>query len=59
LEEIYREFDRRNYDHHSDDYEATIRQTIYDHSSDSESFRSGKDIFYKAAKGVWGLRDYR
>ncbi len=29
-----------------DTWRCTIRQTIYDHSSDSESFRTGKDIFF-------------
>jgi len=44
----------------SSDWEATIRQTIYDHSSDSKSFRTGKDIFCSVeglGGGVWGLRE--
>ena len=44
----------------SSDWKATIRQTIFDHSSDSKSFRTGKDIFYSVkglGGGVWGLRE--
>jgi len=40
-----------------DTWRDTIRQTIYDHSSDSESFRSGVDIFCHLGHGIWGLRD--
>lgn len=43
------------------DWKATIRQTIEDHSSDSKSFRTGKDLFYSVKglrKGFWGLRKH-
>ncbi len=40
-----------------DTWQNTIRQIIYDHSSDSDSFRTGVDIFYHLGHGIWGLRD--
>ena len=36
-------------------FEATIRRTIEDHSSDSEIFK-GEDIFRKFSRGRWALR---
>ncbi len=42
-------------------WQNTVRQTILDHSSDSTSFRSGKDIFYSIGgkgAGYWGLRNW-
>jgi Protein NO VEIN, C-terminal len=39
-------------------YEAIIRRTVEQHSSDSDAF-SGRDLFYSVhgkGKGVWGLR---
>ena len=36
-------------------YEATIRRTIEDHSSDSDNFRS-VDLFEKLGRGTWALR---
>jgi len=40
-----------------DTWQNTIRQTIYDHSSESDSFRAGADIFCHLGHGVWGLCD--
>jgi hypothetical protein len=39
--------------------EATIRRTLEDHSSDSENYRGGPDLFYMPegkGAGVWALR---
>lgn len=38
-------------------WQNTIRQVIYDHSSDSDSFRTKVDIFCHLGHGIWGLRD--
>lgn len=61
LKRIYDEVSKRGNMRQSievSDWQATIRQTIYDHSSDSKSFRAGKDIFYSVElrSGRWGLR---
>jgi hypothetical protein len=37
-------------------YQASIRERIEAHLSDSTNFK-GKDLFRKVAKGVWALRD--
>jgi hypothetical protein len=42
-------------------FEATVRRTLEDNSSDSDNYR-GKDIFYMVegkGRGVWGLRRKR
>jgi hypothetical protein len=43
------------------EYEATIRRTLENHSSDSKNYLGGADVFYMlegAGKGVWALRKY-
>lgn len=43
-------------------WQATVRRTIENHSSDSENFRPGsRDLFYSVGgigSGIWGLRNY-
>lgn len=58
LDQIYCLVERRGNKKLTGDWKATIRQTIEDHSSDSRSFRSGKDIFYSVElrSGKWRLR---
>ena len=44
------------------DHTQTIRRIIYDHSSDSDGYKGGDDLFYSVEgtrKGLWGLRAFR
>ena len=60
LEDIYKKIEELGYKKRSIDHcstwHNTVRQIIYDHSSDSESFRSKKDIFRHIERSVWALR---
>jgi putative restriction endonuclease len=38
-------------------WKNTIRQTIYDNSSDSNSFRQKNDLFHHVGHGIWELRN--
>ena len=39
------------------EWQAAIRATIYHHSSDSPARQPhSPDVFYKAGRGIWGLR---
>lgn len=45
----------------SKNWEAVVRRTIQQHSSDSRSWLEKKDLFYSVdgiGKGVWGLRGF-
>lgn len=45
----------------SENWEAVVRRTIQQHSSDSQSYLGKNDLFYSVngiGKGVWGLRNY-
>ena len=39
--------------------DESIRGRIYEHTSDSTYEIIKKDLFYKVAEGVWGLREFR
>lgn len=44
------------------DHTQTIRRIVYDHSSDSDGYKGGDDLFYSVegtGKGLWGLRGFR
>lgn len=56
LSEIYDEVSRIRVDPLPRTWQASIRERIEAHSSDSKNFK-GKDYFYKIGKGEWGLRD--
>ena len=58
LRDIYKEVSKIRTVPLTRTYEATIRQVIESHSSDSQVF-TGKDIFYSVeglGGGIWGLR---
>ncbi len=55
LNQIYDEVKRIRTEPLPANYQASIRERIEAHSSDSASFK-GKDFFRKVAKGVWALR---
>lgn len=57
LSEIYAEVERIRITPLSQSWQATIRQAIEFHSSDSHVYK-GKDLFCKIAKGTWALREY-
>lgn len=56
LSEIYAEVKRVRVEHLPQSWKAVINGTLQRYSSDSKIF-NGKDYFYKADIGVWGLRD--
>lgn len=37
-------------------WRAVIRYTVFAHSSDSEAYRSGEDLYTHVSRGKWGLR---
>jgi hypothetical protein len=40
-----------------EDWEETVRATVYHHSSDSPGFKKGDlDVFFKKTRGLWALR---
>ena len=39
-------------------WKATVRYTLQIHSSDTESYKDGEDLFCRLDRGYWGLRDY-
>ena len=56
LAQIYRyvELHRRDL---PGEYQSAVRATIYQHSTDAGGYVPGNpDVFYKVARGVWGLR---
>ena len=61
LEDIYKTIEELGYKKRSIErcstWQNTVRQIIYDHSSDSESFRSRKNIFRHVERSVWALRE--
>lgn len=57
LAEIYKEVKRIRQDPLPISFEASIRERIEAHSSDSANFK-GKNFFRKVGKGVWALRDH-
>ena len=56
LSEIYEEVKQVRIEPLPRTWQASVRERIESHSSDSKSFK-GKDYFYKADTGVWGLRE--
>jgi hypothetical protein len=56
LRHIYR-WIQRNRQRRPENWEATVRATIYHHSSDSPAFKKGNpDVFFKKGRGLWALR---
>ena len=56
LRQIYR-WIQRNRKRLPENWEATVRATVYHHSSDSPAFTKGNpDVFFKKARGLWALR---
>jgi hypothetical protein len=39
-------------------WKATVRYTLQIHSSDTESYKEGEDLFCRLDRGYWGLRNY-
>lgn len=56
LNQIYAEVKRIRTEPLPANYQASIRERIEAHSSDSANFK-GKDLFRKVAKGIWALRE--
>ncbi|QYJ04221.1 HNH endonuclease [Nocardioides panacisoli] len=60
LAQIYDEAAQRRGVQRTNVTEATVRRMIQDHSSDSQGFKHGTDLFFSVqglGAGVWGLRD--
>jgi hypothetical protein len=62
LSKIYDEYERCFPEHKSKHWEAAIRATLEQYSSDSEKWNGRHDLFYMVegkGRGVWGLRSER
>ena len=56
---LYEEVRRIRTDPLPDSWKDIIRRTIQDHSSDSDGYKGGEDLFYSVkglGSGIWGLR---
>lgn len=59
LSEIYAEVERIRSEPFAETWQATIRRTLQNHSSDAQAFLGNEDLFYSVKglrSGVWGLR---
>ena len=56
LSEIYEHIESTTLRKLARTWKATIRYTLQIHSSDTESFRGGEDLFRRIGRGYWGLR---
>ena len=56
LSEIYKYIENTTSRKLAKTWKATIRYTLQIHSSDTESFRGGEDLFRRIGRGYWGLR---
>ena len=58
--DIYKEIKKMNCVKFTNSWEATVRQKIESHSSDSKNFKGVEgdqnDIFYRISRGRWGVR---
>jgi hypothetical protein len=41
-----------------DTWDATVRYTIQLHSSDSDTYKGGRDLFRRLGRGYWALKEY-
>ena len=61
LSDIYKEFEKLGDESLPQSWQANIRATIEDHSSDSDRYKGKEDLFYMVegrGNGHWGLRNY-
>lgn len=59
LGEIYAHIETNTTRELSDSWQATIRNIIQTHSSDTDSYKGGDDLFERLETGYWGLRNYK
>ena len=58
LAEIYIYIENNSNRELPETWQATVRYTLQIHSSDTDSYKGGEDIFRRLDRGYWGLRDY-
>jgi Apea-like HEPN len=58
LSSIYDHIENNTHRKLAETWQATVRYTLQIHSSDTESYKGGEDIFQRLDKGYWGLRGY-
>jgi len=57
LSDIYSYINRNTTRELAETWQATVRNTLYTHSSDSDAFDGGEDVFEHVDRGVWALRE--
>jgi hypothetical protein len=58
LSEIYAHIEINTRRKLPENWQSTVRYTLQIHSSDTQSYKGGEDIFQHLDKGCWGLRGY-
>jgi Apea-like HEPN len=58
LSQLYAQIENHTHRTLADTWQATIRYTLQIHSSDTDSYRGGEDLFQRLDKGYWGLRNF-
>ena len=57
LSEVYDYIESNTFRKLPENWRATIRQTLQLHSSDTQTYKGGEDLFCHLGTGRWGLRD--
>ena len=58
LSDIYEQIETTTLRELPKSWKATIRYTLQTHSSDTESYRGGEDLFCRLDRGYWGLKNH-
>jgi uncharacterized protein YutE (UPF0331/DUF86 family) len=57
LADIYKHIESKSVRRLPVSWKSAVRKTLYIHSSDTEVYKGGEDLFEHLDKGLWGLRD--
>lgn len=58
LSELYDHIENTTSRDLPDTWQATVRYTIQLHSSDSDTYKGGRDLFKRLSRGYWALQEY-
>jgi len=58
LSHLYAQIENNTHRMLAETWQATVRYTLQIHSSDTDSYRGGEDLFQRLDKGYWGLRNF-
>jgi Apea-like HEPN len=58
LSQLYSQIENHTHRTLAETWQATVRYTLQIHSSDTDSYRGGEDLFQRLDKGYWGLRHF-